>query len=121
VFQNVKEVTASYKAIDFAKNRETIRQRVETKLGGEVESHGLSINSVALKNVDFTKALSKAIEQTVEAEQQAKRAEAQVNIVQAEAEQKIAQARGVAEATLTQARDRPDRRDARGRPRDEDG
>jgi len=72
---------------------------------------------VALKNVDFTKALSKAIEQTVEAEQQAKRAD----IVQAEAEQKIAQARGVAEATLTQARDRPDRRDARGRPRDEDG
>jgi len=94
VFQNTKAVTARYKAIDFAKNRDRIRTEIETEIGKEVEPHGLTIQNVSLKNVDFTEALSKAIEQTVEAEQQAKRAEAQVKIKEAEADQLIAEARG---------------------------
>jgi regulator of protease activity HflC (stomatin/prohibitin superfamily) len=98
VFQNTKEVTAKFKAIEFAKNRERIRREIEVAIQEEVGEHGLRINNVSLKNVDFTEALSRAIEQTVEAEQQAKRAEAQVKIKQAEAEQAIATARGQATA-----------------------
>lgn len=98
VFQNTKEVTAQYKAIEFAKNREEIRRKIETAIQEEVTEHGLSIQNVSLKNVDFTEALSAAIEQTVEAEQQAKRAQAQVEIKEAEARQAIAVARGQATA-----------------------
>ena len=91
-------MTAKFKAIEFAKNRERIRREIEVAIQEEVGEHGLRINNVSLKNVDFTEALSRAIEQTVEAEQQAKRAEAQVKIKQAEAEQAIATARGQATA-----------------------
>lgn len=98
VYQNTKAVTARYKAIDFAKNRDQIRTKIEEAIGVEVEPHGLVIQNVTLKNVDFTEALSHAIEQTVEAEQQAKRAEAQVKIKEAEAQQVIATAFGEAKA-----------------------
>jgi regulator of protease activity HflC (stomatin/prohibitin superfamily) len=94
VYQNTKAVTARYKAIDFAKNRDQIRTEIEEEIGKEVEPHGLQVQNVSLKNVDFTDALSKAIEETVEAEQQAKRAEAQVLIKKAEADQVVATARG---------------------------
>lgn len=114
VYQDTKEVTAGYRAVDFAQNREQIRQKIEQKLQGDVgtivdeNTHkripAITINSVALKNVDFTPALKQAIEQTVEANQQAKRAQAQVAIKQAEADQLVAEAKGKAEATLTQAR-----------------
>jgi regulator of protease activity HflC (stomatin/prohibitin superfamily) len=124
VFQDVKEVTAKYKAIDFAKNREKIRLEIEEKLQGEVgrvttkdgkQLEAIRINNVALKNVDFTEALSKAIEQTVEAEQQAKREQARVQIVSAQADQAVAlatgeklsaiqRAQGTAQSTLIQAR-----------------
>ena len=94
VYQNTKAVTARYKAIDFAKNRDEIRRGIETAIGEEVEPHGIQVVNVSLKNVDFTDALSKAIEQTVEAEQQAKRAQAQVEIKVAESAQVVATARG---------------------------
>lgn len=98
VYQNTKAVTAKYKAIDFAKNRDKIRQEIETAVGSEVTGHGLVVNNVTLKNVDFTEALSRAIEKTVENEQQAKAADAQVKVKQAEAQQAIAEARGQATA-----------------------
>jgi regulator of protease activity HflC (stomatin/prohibitin superfamily) len=104
VFQNTKQVTAAYKAIDFAKNRGEIRQKIEQAVSSEVERHGLTIINVSLKNVDFTDALSRAIEETVEAEQQAAREQAKVEISKAQAEQAVAVAQGEANATRTRAK-----------------
>lgn len=111
VFQNTKQITAEYKAIDFAKNREAIRQKIEQAVqneAGSIRVNGtdvqvMRINNVTLKNVSFTQALSKAIEQTVEAEQQAKRAQAQVAIKEAEARQLAASAKGEADAQRERA------------------
>lgn len=103
VYQITKEVTARFKAIDFAANREVIRREIQDQLQEET-GDSILINNVSLKNVDFTEALSAAIEQTVEAEQQAKRAEAQVKIKEAEARQAVAVAEGEAQSTLTKAR-----------------
>jgi len=104
VYQLTKEVTAQYRAVDFAKNRETIRRKIEKALSDAVNPQGLQINNVALKNVDFTDALSKAIERTVEANQNAKQAQAQVAVVEAKAKQAVAQATGIANAKITEAR-----------------
>jgi len=104
VYQNVKAQTANYKAIDFAKNRELIRLKIEKALSAEVGKHGITINNVALRNVDFTQQFSQAIEKTVVAEQDAKASEQTVKIKKAEAQQKVAEAKGSAEATLVQAR-----------------
>jgi prohibitin 2 len=112
VFQITKEVTAQFKAIEFAANREQIRQTIERRLQqevGKVSSQAgppldaLRINNVSLKNVDFTDALSQAIEQTVEAEQQAKREQAKVRISEAVARQKVAEALGDARSNITRA------------------
>lgn len=112
VFQITKEVTAKYKAIEFAANREKIRGEIEKALQAEVGKvaddaggtlDALRINNVSLKNVDFTDALSAAIEQTVEAEQQAKREEAKVRIAEAVARQKVAEAAGDAQSNVTRA------------------
>jgi regulator of protease activity HflC (stomatin/prohibitin superfamily) len=104
VYQFTKEVTAKYTATAFAQNREAIRREIEQKLGDAVGPQGIQINNVSLKNVQFTPALQAAIERTVESTQNAKREEAQVRVVQAQAAQKVAEAKGTAEATLTQAR-----------------
>lgn len=111
VYQNTKQITAEFKAIDFAKNRETIRQKIEQAVqaeAGTIAVNGkpvdvIRILNVTLKNVGFTQALSKAIEQTVEAEQQAKRAQAQVAIKEAEARQLAASAKGEADAARERA------------------
>jgi regulator of protease activity HflC (stomatin/prohibitin superfamily) len=104
VYQLTKEVTANYTATKFAQNREQIRRKIETALTHAVGPQGLRINNVSLKNVQFTPALQAAIERTVEATQNAKREQAQVQVVQAQASQRVAAAKGRAEATLTQAR-----------------
>lgn len=103
VFQITKGVTARYKAIDFAANREAIRTEIEEQLQREVGAGALQIKNVSLKNVDFTDALSTAIEQTVEAEQQAKREEAKVRITEAQAKQAIATAEGEAKSNVARA------------------
>lgn len=112
VYQITKEVTAQFKAIEFAANREEIRKLIENHLQGEVgkvvDATGASldairVNNVSLKNVDFTDALSTAIEQTVEAEQQAKREQAKVQISEAQARQLVAKAEGEARSNVTRA------------------
>lgn len=112
VYQITKEITAKFKATEFAANREVIRQQIEeglTKEVGTVRSAGgttvdaIRVNNVSLKNVAFTEALSQAIEQTVEAEQQAKREQAKVQISEAVARQAIAEASGVARANVVRA------------------
>ena len=113
VYQITKEVTAQFKAIEFAANREEIRKLIEQSLQKEVGKvsaadgsslDAIKINNVSLKNVDFTDALSTAIEQTVEAEQQAKREQAKVQISEAQARQKVAEAEGEARSNITRAR-----------------
>jgi len=112
VFQITKEATAKYKATEFAANRELIRLDIQKRLQKEVgevrDDRGnlisaININTVSLKNVDFTDALSTAIEQTVEAEQQAKREQAKVAIAQARADQKVKTAEGNARSAIAEA------------------
>lgn len=104
VYQFTKEVTAEYTATAFAQNREEIRNKIENKLGKKLRPEGIQINNVSLKNVQFTPALQAAIERTVEANQNAKQALAQVQVVKAEADQRVARATGEAEAQVTIAR-----------------
>lgn len=103
VYQLTKEVTAQYPAVQFAKNREVIRRKIEQALTRVVSPQGIQINQVSLKNVSFTKALSEAIERTVEANQNAKAAQAQVQVKRAEADQAVAEATGKANAAVKEA------------------
>ena len=94
VYQFTKEATAQYAATQFAANREAIRRKIERSLRASVGPQGIIIIGVTIKNVAFTPALTHAIDQTVEAKQQAIREEAKVKIVKAQAKQQIVAARG---------------------------
>lgn len=104
VFQHSKAETAGFAATEFAANRETVRQNIETALARAVVDNGIIIQGVSLLDVGYSAELAAAIERTVTANQDALAAQAKVKIVTAEAEQRVAQAKGQASATLTQAR-----------------
>lgn len=104
VFEHTKAILARYAATEVLANRETIRRQVEEAINEETSKRGITIRNVTLKDIHFTQELTQAIEQTVQAKQQALREEARVRITKAEAQQKIAQAQGEAESTLIQAR-----------------
>jgi regulator of protease activity HflC (stomatin/prohibitin superfamily) len=103
VFNLTKEQTAGYKAINFAANRGRIRRQIEDALSTELEDHGIEVVEVTIKNVDFTDALSKAIEGTVEAQQIAAQEQAKVAQETAKAQQAIEIAKGDAQSAITRA------------------
>jgi regulator of protease activity HflC (stomatin/prohibitin superfamily) len=104
VFQNAKEVTAQYRAIEFAQNREKIRREIEAAINEDTTSHGIVIKNVTIKNFILSDTLNTAIEQTIEAQQQAAREEAKVAQEKARADQAVEQARGRAESNLIEAK-----------------
>lgn len=104
VYEHTKAIFAKYVATDVLANRERIRNLVELEINKETAPKGIQIRNVTLKDIHFTPELTAAIEQTVQAKQQALREEARVRIVTAEADQRVAKAKGEAEATLTKAR-----------------
>jgi regulator of protease activity HflC (stomatin/prohibitin superfamily) len=101
--QIVKSITAKYKAIQIATNREKIRGEIHDALNAELEPQGIRINVVSLPNFSPTKTLLNAIEETVQAEQNTAREQAKVALLKAQADQAIETARGVAQSNLVKA------------------
>jgi regulator of protease activity HflC (stomatin/prohibitin superfamily) len=101
--QLTKEVTSQYKATEVAGKRGEIRTKIVESLEREMEVLGILINQVSIPQFSPTRELSKAIEETVVAGQQAQRAEAQVAIKEAEARQVAAAAKGEADANRARA------------------
>jgi regulator of protease activity HflC (stomatin/prohibitin superfamily) len=104
VFQHAKSMTAAFAATEFAANREKVRQSIEKSLAAEVGPKGIRIQNVSLLDVGYSPGLAAAIEKTVEANQRAKAAEAQVAVSEAQAKQRVAEANGIASSLLVNAR-----------------
>lgn len=56
---------------DIAKNRENLRNAIQTELAKRLATNGIIINNISITNVDFNENYEKAIEQKMIAEQQA--------------------------------------------------
>ncbi len=102
--QTLKSVTAEYKAIEVAANREKIRRETQQRLDEQLEKDSIRVTDFLLTNIDFTPEFSKAIEETQVAEQNAKREQANVQKARFEAQQKIAEAQGEAQAIRIRGR-----------------
>ncbi len=98
VFQTFKEETVKFKAVDVAPNRETIRQRVRSRLSAQLEPYSIRVVDFQLGNLDFDPEFKIAVRNKVIAKQKAQQAQNEVLQARFEAQKVIATARGQARA-----------------------
>ena len=102
--QVFKSVTARYRAINFAANRERIRRQTQQLLDQQLEEDSIHVTDFLIEDIGFTEEFAKAIEETQVARQRAEREKARVEIARQRAQQAIERARGDAESNLIRAK-----------------
>src|SRR5262245_9941017 len=103
VQEAIKATTAQYDAEELITKREEVRSSVENKLRDRLLSHHIVLDQVSITNFAFDPDFAKAIESKVTATQLALKAKNDLERIRTEAEQRIAEARGEAEAIKIQA------------------
>ena len=103
--ETVKAVVARYTAEELLSVRELVKNEISDSLTRQLLEYNIVVapGGVQITNFDFSAAFNKAIEDKQVAEQQALKAENDLQRIRVEAEQKIAQARGEAESIRIQA------------------
>lgn len=99
----VKAVTAKYTAEELITKRANVTDEIKTLLTDKLSSRDITVSGVSIVNFDFSKSFNDAIELKVTAEQNALAAKNKLDQVQYEADQRVAQAKGEAEAIKIQA------------------
>lgn len=102
VQESVKSVSAQYPATELITKRDEVKQAIKEKLGATV-ADVITITDIAITNVDFSDSFDVAIENKVTAEQNALASKNKLEQTKYEAEQRVAQAKGEAEAIKIQA------------------
>ena len=100
--ETFKAVTAHYTAEDLIAKRAQVSEGITTELRNRLSVYGLKIESVSLTDFDFSDEFNRAIEAKVTAEQNALKARRDLERIQTEAEQRVAQAEGEARALRSQ-------------------
>ena len=102
--QTFKSVTARYKAIEVAANRERIRRETQQSLDRQLAQDSIHVTDFLVENIDFTDEFAHAVEETQIAEQRVKQEQARVQIEKKKAQQQIERARGKAQGNLIESR-----------------
>jgi len=98
-----KAVTARYDSEELITNRSEVSQAIHETIQDKVAKYGLIINETSLVNFGFSAQYEAAIEQKVIATQQKLKAEQDLERIKVESDQRIAKAKGEAEAIRIQA------------------
>ncbi|OGH67796.1 MAG: hypothetical protein A3C15_02845 [Candidatus Magasanikbacteria bacterium RIFCSPHIGHO2_02_FULL_50_9b] len=98
VQESVKASTAQFTAEELITRREDVREKVLGLLVSKMQSYGILIDGFNIIDFDFSKSFNQAIESKVTAEQDALAAKNRLEQVKFEADQRIAEAKGKAEA-----------------------
>ncbi len=101
--ESIKSATAKFNASDLITKRDEVRELITVKLEDKLTQRGLIINDVNIINFKFSEEFDKAIEQKVKAEQEALKAEKDLERVKFEAQQQIEQSKAEAEKIRIQA------------------
>ncbi len=97
----VSDVTARFFAKDMhSGERSTIESAIRDQMMSLMDGKGIEVEAVLLKSIQLPKSLAKAIEEKLEAEQQAQRMEFVLDQARREAEQKRIEAEGVRDAQI---------------------
>lgn len=98
VLEAVKATTAQYDVKELVGNRPKVRDGIEMMVQARLQPNHIIVDSVSITDFKFSKEFEDSIEAKVTAEQNAEKAKNDLVRIQTEAEQKIAQAKGEAEA-----------------------
>ena len=94
----IKASTAKFTAEELITKREMVRDDIKAQLTSRLSSRNIIVDEFNIVNFEFSKNFNDAIEAKVTAEQQALAAKNKLEQIKFEADQKIAEARGKAEA-----------------------
>jgi regulator of protease activity HflC (stomatin/prohibitin superfamily) len=99
-----KATTANFTAESLITQRQIVSEQIKTMLSERLEPYGIITNQVNVVNFDFSSEFNRAIEAKVTAEQDALRAEKELEKVKFEAQQAEQKAKGEAMAVLEKAK-----------------
>lgn len=96
--ESVKASTAKFTAEELITKREAVREDIKNHLSDKLSPRGIIIDDFNIVDFAFSESFNEAIERKVTAEQSALAAKNKLEQIKFEADQKIAEARGKAEA-----------------------
>lgn len=102
--ETVKQVTANYNAEELITKRPLVKQDIETSIRERLNQFEVVTEVISITDFEFSPLFAQAIEAKVEAEQKALKAENDLRRIEVEARQNEAQAIGVANANIAQAK-----------------
>jgi regulator of protease activity HflC (stomatin/prohibitin superfamily) len=103
VQESVKAITAKYTAQELIEKRGEVKEGIKVSLSDRLQKDNILVDELSIVNFDFSEGYEKAVEQKQIAQQNALTAQNNLEKVKFEAEQRIAQAKGEAEAIKIQA------------------
>jgi regulator of protease activity HflC (stomatin/prohibitin superfamily) len=98
----IKAQTAQYDAEQLVAQRPAVRNGIEQYVHDRLVAHHIDVDSVSITDFNFSEEYNKAIEAKVTAQQNALKAENDLNRIKIEAEQKVTQAQAEAKALEVQ-------------------
>ena len=102
--ETVKQVTANYNAEELITKRPLVKQDIETSIRERLTLFDVVTEVISITDFEFSPLFSQAIESKVEAEQKALKAENDLRRIEVEARQREANAVGLANANIAEAR-----------------
>jgi prohibitin 2 len=102
VQEAVKAVTARFTAEELVAKRTDVRDQIMVQLRERLARHGIKVDEFSIVNFNFSKSFNDAIEAKTTAEQLKLKAERDLQRIEVEAKQRVAQARAEAESLAVQ-------------------
>jgi len=102
--ETVKQVTANYNAEELITKRPLVKSDIENSIRDRLSQFDVITDVISITDFEFSVLFNKAIESKVEAEQNALRAENDLKRIEVEARQQEANAIGLANANIAEAK-----------------
>jgi len=99
----VKQVTANYIAEELITKRPQVKSDIEIEIGKRLDVFNIITDVISITDFQFSDLFARAIESKVEAQQNALKAENDLQRIEVEARQREAQATGIAKANIAEA------------------
>lgn len=101
--ESVKAATAKFTAAELISERPRVKEEITQVLESRLKPRYIVVDDFSIVNFDFSDSYEKAVEEKQVAQQQALKAENDLRRIQIESEQRVAQAKGEAEAIRIQS------------------
>lgn len=102
--ETVKQVTANYNAEELITKRPLVKQDIESAIRERLNQFEVITDVISITDFEFSALFSQAIESKVEAEQKALKAENDLRRIEVEAKQREANAIGLGNANIAEAK-----------------